>query len=193
MGSEGKVIIISTDEHFGKRIAALLKEGNYSLGGACLNNAAGIRTVRRISPDFLIIDDDMPGLRGFDLACLFAEEESMPIILLAAAISPAMLNKAKKSPFFVVLRKPLGEETLSLAMENLLHVCAYAARVRKSLSARQREKQLNLAKGMLMAVKNFTEAEAHQALLKESMKRGEPLEKTAARFLEECSAKGGGG
>lgn len=138
-------------------------------------------------PDLLIIDEDIPGLRGFDLAGIFSEEGVIPVLLLANTITPAMLNKAKKTCYFTVLPKNSPEDTLIAVTGNLINICNYiyrAGKIRAENKENQlKQKNLNLAKGILMYKEGLSEDEAHKAILKESMENGEALGKTALRLI----------
>ena len=99
-----KIIIISDDLKLRNELSAVLQAEGCMIAGECSGGIEAVRLVRRVMPDLLIVDDELPGLRGFDVASIFIEEGAFPVILIAKRISGAILSKAKKSPFLLVVK-----------------------------------------------------------------------------------------
>lgn len=186
LGTE-KIIIISDNPKLRGCISALLMAEGFFIAGECSGGIDAVRLVRRVMPDLLIVDDDLSGLGGFDMASIFIEEEAFPVLLLARNLKGAILSKAKKSSFLMVM-KDVGDKNIFLAnVHLLLNHRRKIGGLKKDILKKEQEalyaKSVNLAKGLLIAEKGFSEAQAHQFLQKESMKRGVSLETVAGEII----------
>lgn len=192
MLEDGKIIIITKDDSLRRQLYTLLQSKSYSLATVRENNSQGIRMIRRIIPDLLIIDDDLPDLPGFDLAALFDWEE-LPIILLTKTLKPAMVNKARKNWWFTVLSLPYNDEALLVIIDSLLSMAKGFNSLKKEHAKlkmeESRRKNLYLAKGMLMLKYGMSEDQAHKYLVKESMDSSQSLESLALQLIREGQKK----
>jgi response regulator NasT len=187
-----KIAVISKDPALCRSLEILLRRGEHSPYFISDNNSGGIRTVRRLMPDILIIDDSLPGLPGFDLASLFDGSE-MPVILVTKNIGAAMTNKSRRNWWFSVVSRSCGDETLSALIDNYLGMAREYRLLKKELrqlkGGEAKRKSLNIAKGIIMLSNFLSEDEAHKYLLKKSMDTGEDIETLCAKIISVCLKK----
>ena len=167
-----KIIIVMSDDNLKSRLNSLLQSQGYQIAGECHEGVDAVRLVRRVLPDLLIIGDELCGLRGFDIASIFIEEGSIPVLLIAKNIDKAVYNKAKKSPFFIAVRDSEDDNTILMNVHFLLNSARKVSSLKSDLLKKEKEimliKNLNLAKGILIERKKLSEKEAHQFLQKEA-------------------------
>ena len=191
MIAAAKILLLGKDQLLCRSLTTVFKARGYMVMAGDAQNAPGVRLVRRLMPDLLVVEDELAGLGGFDFAALF-EDDPMPFILLTKNLRPAMTNKARSRWWFGVLTLPVADEALLVLADKLLSVGNDFSRLQKDLAKAQAaadERQIcNLAKGMLMAAKGLREDEAHRYLTQKSMNTGETMVKVAAGIVENGAA-----
>jgi two-component system LytT family response regulator len=78
--------IVVDDEALGRRgvVSRLAKAGNVEVVAQCRGGRDAIEAVRRLRPDLLFLDVQMPGLGGFEVVEALSEEETPHIIFVTA-------------------------------------------------------------------------------------------------------------
>lgn len=104
-----KIFIGLPDKALKKRLKRILQQqGNFIVGEEDDGNSS-LRTIRRVLPDLVILDRDLPGIPGMKVAKIIEEDKIAPVIILTPAWEPEMFEKAKGSWVFAFLVKPIQE------------------------------------------------------------------------------------
>ncbi len=184
---QDKILIGTSHAGLYQRLDALFAHRGYLVAPCCSSQAEVIRLARRLTPELLILDDDLPGLSGLDLADLFLREEWLPVILLSKQVEERMVRKAAKSCFFAVIAKTEEDALLLEVAAERIRLCSRLTALKKELLRQKqehlRQKELQLAKGMIMAALGVDEPAAHRWLQKQSMEQGLPLPQLAAALV----------
>lgn len=118
--------------------------------GEAADGVAGVKLVKRLEPDIVLLDIQMPGLDGFQVLEKLAEEGIMPFIIFVTAYDEYAI-KAFEVNAVDYLLKPVEEERLSEAVKRAREAIAQAkghADVEALLSTlRQEQKRIALRVG----------------------------------------------
>lgn len=109
--TRGPVAIIDDDEGVVDSLKFLLEVAGYDV--AVYLSAQQFLEDGGNKPRCLILDHHMPRISGLDLAArLRAAGDGIPVLLITAAITPAIVARAGQLGITKVLAKPLAEDDL---------------------------------------------------------------------------------
>ncbi len=77
------VLIIDDDEKLNRLLKRFLKDYGFTVYSAT-DADAGLKKVRTVAPDLIILDVMLPGMSGFDVCRRIRESSAVPIIMLTA-------------------------------------------------------------------------------------------------------------
>lgn len=133
-----RVLVIEDDPGFQDLVSLLLRDKGYE-GFFASSGREGLRLVRSLRPDLVLIDLVMPGMNGFEVfqalrAC--EETKHVPILLMSGMSDPSDLLGTAASALGSndFLRKPFGENEFLSHVRRLLE-----ARPRPGSEARPTE------------------------------------------------------
>ncbi|WP_165074048.1 ANTAR domain-containing response regulator [Paludisphaera rhizosphaerae] len=181
--------VIADDE---KAVAAGLQNQLESLGYdvvAVVNDGQrAVEMCRRLAPDAVFMDIEMPGIDGLAAARQIAEDPGTPVIILTAHGHPNLIDQAVEDGVISYLLKPMTTPSLQAAVE----VAVARAREIQTLqedvdhlkmTLRER-KLIERAKGILMTRKQLSETEAFRLLQRQSQDRRVPMAKLAESIIQ---------
>ncbi|MGH9440976.1 MAG: LytR/AlgR family response regulator transcription factor [Thermoanaerobaculia bacterium] len=116
--------IVVDDEALGRRgvVSRLEKSGSVEVVAACANGREAIDSVRRLRPDLLFLDVQMPGLSGFDVLAAIGEEERPHVVFVTAFDRYAV--RAFEVHALDYLLKPIDEERFAETLARALRTIA---------------------------------------------------------------------
>src|SRR5579862_7382279 len=84
--------VVVDDEPLGRRgiVARLEKSGQVDVVGQCSNGREAVEAVRRLRPDLLFLDVEMPGFSGFEVVDSLSDDERPRIVFVTAFDSYAV-------------------------------------------------------------------------------------------------------
>ena len=114
-------VVIVDDEPLGRqRVADLLAaEPNVEIAGVAENGQAAIELIRRVHPDLVFLDVQMPGVSGLDVARRLGDD--MPPTIFVTAYDQHAL-KAFDLAAIDYLVKPFDDERFDQALKRARHV-----------------------------------------------------------------------
>ena len=82
-----RTIIVDDEPLARERIQTLLKsEQDFELVAQCVNGADGLEQIRRLQPDLVFLDIQMPGMDGFELVKELGREKGpSPLVIFVTA------------------------------------------------------------------------------------------------------------
>ncbi|MDG3005253.1 ANTAR domain-containing response regulator [Paludisphaera mucosa] len=181
--------VIADDE---KAVAAGLQNQLESLGydvvAVVHDGQRAVEICRRLAPDAIFLDIEMPGLDGLAAARQIAEDPGTPVIIVTAHGHPNLIDQAVEDGVISYLLKPMTTPSLQAAVE------VAVARAREILALQEnvdhlkmtlRERKLiERAKGILMSRKQLNETEAFRLLQRQSQDRRVPMAKLAESIIQ---------
>lgn len=113
------VLIIDDDPDIARMVATSLRRSGCSLSST-LKPKEGVALVRKIKPDVILCDGDMPGLSGAQvIETLKSDPETahIPVILMTGFAGPEMFSHVRWNGF---LSKPFSSPELIAALHNAI-------------------------------------------------------------------------
>ncbi len=89
----------------------LLDDPEFALVGIANNGVEAVAMTKRLSPDVVVMDVQMPKMDGFDATKQIMVESPTPVVIVSAAVDPAdvaVSMNALRVGALAVLRKPMG-------------------------------------------------------------------------------------
>lgn len=113
----GPLLVIDDDDHVRVALAEMFRSAGYDVTEAA-NGQAGLSVLEELNPVLAVIDFIMPGLNGAEVARLArAKLPMLPIIFVSGYADTLALDEIGNA---VILRKPVGPDTLLEAVDNAL-------------------------------------------------------------------------
>lgn len=121
MDSEKRILIIDPDENDRNVMATFLRQHNFSIEtGRGLSDA--LKKVTESSYDCLIMDVDLPEMKGFDAVSIFRNiDPKIKVIMTAKKNSMELESKVREQDIYYYFIKSFGKDELRLAINNALN------------------------------------------------------------------------
>lgn len=84
-----RVLIVDDHEDFRASARALLAAEGYEIVGEAEDGESGLAEARRLSPDVVLLDVQLPGVDGFEVARRLLGEPVPPAVVLVSSRSAA--------------------------------------------------------------------------------------------------------
>jgi len=173
--AEQRIVLADSDATWRKAIKDMLIRLGYWVVGEAADGLTALKLVRSRQPDLLIIESNVPGMSGLEVAHILHEDKLAPVVVLTGAHSPGLLEKAKEARVSSLLVKPVDETSLypavELAMANYQEIIKLESRVNELKEILETRKLVERAKGILMETLGLSEAEAFKRIQKQSMNK----------------------
>lgn len=125
------VLIIDDDPDISRMVATSLRRSGCSLSST-LKSKEGVALVRKINPDVILCDGDMPGLSGAQVIEILKSDPAtahIPVIFMTGFAGPEMFTHVRWDGF---LSKPFSSAELIAALHNV--VASAAAKTESTAS-----------------------------------------------------------
>lgn len=183
-----KVVIVDDEPLTRMDLRELLEEQNYKVVGEASDGFDAIEVCKKVRPDLVLMDIEMPLLDGFCAAKILKEEEIVDtIIMLTAYSNKECIKKAKETGVSGYLVKPITERTMIPAIEVALAQSAEMRQLKKEGTEAKKQlesrKVIEKAKGWLMQEKNLPEQEAYDYIRSISQAKKLSMKRVAEMIL----------
>lgn len=170
-----RIIIIDSDETWLKNLKTLLSKLGYLVVGDASDGPSGLKLVRARTPDLLIIQDNLPGISGLEVARILYEDKLAPVILTTDYMHQDLIEKAREARVSAALVKPVEENVLlpavEMALGNYQEIIRLEKQVKELRDTLESRKLVEKAKGILMKTMGLNEDEAFKRIQKQSMNK----------------------
>ena len=121
MNSEKRILIIDPDEDDRNVMATFLRQQNFSVDtGKGLSDA--LKKISDDSYDCLIMDVDLPEMKGFDAVQIFRNiDPKIKVIMTAKKNSMELESKVREQDIYYYFIKSFGKDELKLVIDNALN------------------------------------------------------------------------
>lgn len=182
-----KIFIGSTDKQLRKRLRLILQQQGDMVVGEEEDGPSSLRVIRRVLPDLVILDRDLPGMPGLELAKIIEEDKIAPMILLTSSWEKELFEKAKDSWVFAFLVKPIQEGHLlsmsSFVISAFQKMKTLEKQVDELKDTLETRKLVERAKGLLMRKMKLSETEAYKLIQRQSMDKCIPMKQVAEAII----------
>jgi DNA-binding NtrC family response regulator len=121
MDSEKRILIIDSDENDRNVLATFLRQHDFSVEtGKGLTDA--LKKVLEDRYDCLIMDVDLPEMKGFDAVSIFRNfDPKLKVIMTAKKNSKELESKVREQDIYYYFIKSFGKDELKLVIHNALN------------------------------------------------------------------------
>jgi two-component system LytT family response regulator len=111
-------LIVDDEIHSREELEAMLKEtGEFIISGKCANALEAIQAIKRVKPDVLFLDVQMPVINGFELLSMI-DEKLMPNVVFVTAYDEYALKAFEENTLDYLL-KPVEKGRLAKTVRKL--------------------------------------------------------------------------
>jgi len=190
VSSETTRVLIAEDEALIRLdLKEMLEEEGYAVVAEVGDGQQAVDQAREQRPDLVILDIQMPVLDGLSAAEQIAGERIAPVIVLTAFSQRELVERARDAGAMAYLVKPFSKNDLVPAIEvaraRFAEMTALDGEVRTLEERLETRKVVERAKGVLMAERAMTEAEAFRWIQRTAMN-----ERTSMKALAESILAG---
>lgn len=183
-----KVLIVDDERPVALGLQGQLEALGYDVVATVDDGHRAIEVCRRVLPDVILMDIEMPGLDGLSAARQIADDPGTPVIILTAHGHPNLVEQAVQGGVIQYLLKPVTSPSLHAAIQTTVAQAREVHALRKEVSALEltlRERKLiERAKGILMTRRSLSEADAFRFLQKQSQDKRMPMAKLAESIVQ---------
>lgn len=181
-------ILIADDEELTLMdLKEMLQDEGYIVSTANSGREA-IEMAKKLSPDFAILDVNMPGPDGIEVAKML-HSMNIPVLLLTAYSQKNYINRAEKVRVYAYVVKPFTERELLPAIKIAYARWKEMQQVRQELldtkTQLENQKVISHARSIIAAQQKITVKEAHHILIQEAMCLRITLVEKAKRIIDE--------
>lgn len=186
-------ILIADDESLIRiDIKEILEENGYNVVGEAKTGIEVLELCDRLSPDLILLDIKMPEMSGLDVLRELNKNTDYykaPVIMVTAYNDKEFLKEAIEFGVFSYITKPIKTEDLLNAIE-ITNIKSNELKliyneVNKLKQAIEIRKIVEIAKGILMEINNWSEKEAFRFIQKKSMDMRETMKSIAQKIISE--------
>ncbi len=182
-----RVVIAHSDVNFRRKLKDALRLAGYTLIREAGEGKSALQIVFQTEPDLVILEEQIPGGEGIDLAEIIGEHQVAPVVLAVQINQPGLEELARKNGVYGLLTHPLQETNiipvLEAALANFERVIGLQKEVKELRRQLEMRKLVEQAKGLLMEKRGLSEKEAYKYLQKMSMDRCLPMAKVARQVI----------
>ena len=183
-----KVLVVDDEKNVAAGLQSQLEALGYDVIAVVDDGHRAIDVCRRILPDVVLMDIEMPGMDGLSAARQIGHDPGTPVVILTAHGHPNLIDQAVEDGVVHYLLKPATSPSLHAALQMAV------ARSREVRSLRESENTLELtlrerklierAKGILMTRRGLSEPEAFRLLQRQSQDRRMAMAKLAESIVQ---------
>ena len=181
-------IVIADDEALPRVwLRRVLEGGGYEVIGEASDGQVAVDLARELRPDLVIMDIKMPEVDGISAARILTVERVAPVVLITAYTERELVEGAKEAGVFAYVPKPFTElqlvSQIELAMARFAEFQGLIKEAGDAKAALETRKVVERAKGILMASRSMTEADAYRHIQRLSMNNRVTMREIAEAIL----------
>jgi two-component system, cell cycle response regulator DivK len=119
---KGKILVIEDNEQNLYLIRYILEDGDYEVFAAW-DGKQGIELAASLLPDLILLDIQLPGMNGYDVARKLREDPNLagtPIVAVTSYAMPGDREKALEAGCTGYIEKPIDPDTFEMQVEKYL-------------------------------------------------------------------------
>ncbi|MCY1343501.1 putative transcriptional regulatory protein pdtaR [compost metagenome] len=180
------LLINDTARKVGRLKAALVQAGFEVIDESGLTIDLPSR-VEAIRPDVVLIDTESPGRDVMEQVVLVTRDQPRPIVMFTDEHDPGVMRQAIQAGVSAYIVEGIQVDRLQAILDVAMARFESDQALRAQLSARDQQmaerKRIELAKGLLMKMKNCNEEEAYTLMRRQAMSRQQKLIQVAEQII----------
>ncbi len=116
------ILIVEDEEHLAELLSYRLEANGYKVEMA-FNGESGLKKMRELKPDLVVLDIMMPVMHGYEVCEIAKADDTIskiPIIVLTARIQQSDFDRAKNCGADSFITKPFEPEALLREVEKYI-------------------------------------------------------------------------
>lgn len=180
------LLINDTAKKVGRLKSALTEAGFEVLdeSGLTVDLPARVAAVR---PDVILIDSESPGRDVMEQVCLLSRDQPHPIVMFTDEHDPKVMRQAIQSGVSAYIVEGIHSARLQPILDVAMARFESDQALRAQLNARDQQmaerKRIELAKGLLMKMRQCNEDEAYTLMRRQAMSRQQKLIQVAEQII----------
>ncbi|SQG00238.1 putative response regulator protein [Paucimonas lemoignei] len=182
-----RILLINDTSKKVGRLRTALSEAGFEVideSGLTIDLPARVEAVR---PDVVLIDTESPGRDVMEHVVMMTRDQPRPIVMFTDEHDPAVMRQAIKSGVSAYIVEGIHAQRLQPIMDVAMARFESDQVLRSQLQARDQQlaerKRVELAKGMLMKMKNCNEEEAYTLMRRQAMSKQQKLIQVAEQII----------
>ena len=174
-----RILLINDTAKKVGRLKAALTEAGFEVideSGLTIDLPARVETVR---PDVILIDTESPSRDVMEQVVLVSRDQPRPIVMFTDEHDPGVMRQAIKSGVSAYIVEGIHAQRLQPILDVAMARFESDQALRAQLLARDQQlaerKRIELAKGLLMKMKDCNEEEAYTLMRRQAMSRQQKL------------------
>ena len=180
------LLIDDTPRKIGRLRSALIEAGFEVIDESGLTIDLPER-VEAIRPDVVLIDTDSPGRDVLEQVVLVSRDQPRPIVMFTDDSDPNAMRQAIRAGVSAYIVEGIQAQRLKPILDVAMARFETDQAIRAQLQAREQQlaerKRIELAKGMLMKMRDCTEEEAYTLMRRQAMSRQQKLIQVAEQII----------
>lgn len=180
------LLITDTPKQVG-RLRSALSEAGFEVideSGMTIDLPARVEAVR---PDVVLIDTESPGRDVMEQVVMMTRDQPRPIVMFTDEHDPGVMRQAISSGVSAYIVEGINAQRLKPIMDVAMARFESDQVLRSQLQAREQQlaerKRIELAKGMLMKMKQCDEEAAYSLMRRQAMSRQQKLIQVAEQII----------
>ncbi|EWC40291.1 ANTAR domain-containing protein [Pseudomonas stutzeri] len=180
------LLIDDTPRKIGRLRSALIEAGFEVIDESGLSIDLPER-VEAIRPDVVLIDTDSPGRDVLEQVVLVSRDQPRPIVMFTDDSDPDAMRQAIRAGVSAYIVEGIQAQRLKPILDVAMARFETDQAMRAQLQAREQQlaerKRIELAKGMLMKMRDCNEEEAYTLMRRQAMSRQQKLIQVAEQII----------
>lgn len=180
------LLINDTPKKMG-RLKAALSEAGFEVVGESGLDIDLPRRVEAVRPDVVLIDTESPGRDVMEQVVLVSRDRPRPIVMFTDEHDPAIMRQAIQAGVSAYVVEGIQAQRLAPILDVAIARFESDQALRAQLNAREQQlaerKRVELAKGLLMKMKQCGEEEAYTLMRRQAMSRQQKLIQVAEQII----------
>lgn len=182
-----KILLVDDGFHFTEAVMEALQGAGYDVASET-DPARLLARVDAFRPDMVLIDTDSPGRDVLEQLCVLHAHNPLPLVMFSNDGSQETIAAATDAGVTAYMAHPMDiqglEPILAVAVARFRHDQKLRERLETTLRHAEERRQIDTAKGMLMAAKGLSENEAYRSLQQSAMDHGLSMSAVAERVIK---------
>lgn len=180
-------VLIAEDEALIRMdLREMLEEEGHEVVGEARDGVEAVELARRLQPDIVFMDINMPRMTGLEAASVLGEERLAPVVMVTAFSQQSYVEKAASGGAMGYIVKPFSREdilpAMTVAVSRHAEAVSLAEEVADLTERLETRKLVDRAKGILMA-RGASEADAFKKIQKLAMDKRKTLREVAEALI----------
>ncbi|WP_312935909.1 ANTAR domain-containing protein [Pseudomonas sp.] len=182
-----RILLINDTTRKVGRLRTALSEAGFEVideSGLTIDLPARVEAVR---PDVVLIDTESPSRDVMEQVVMMTRDQPRPIVMFTDEHDPSVMRQAIRSGVSAYIVEGIHAQRLQPIMDVAMARFESDQVLRSQLQARDQQlaerKRVELAKGMLMKMKNCSEEEAYTLMRRQAMSRQQKLIQVAEQII----------